>query len=319
MKLLVLVVLFVFAAAMERNKIYMRKAEMQDQAAAATGYIYNADSEGPASYVQYTDTSGNLANFGYPPVTLGHFENDGSLYPLPLAYRNYASNSYAEPYADSYQKGVENYSTGGGESYQEAEHSSKGEKGVKGYNNIEEFEKGLKSKYGQEEHKGHYGENGGNKKGYSDESKHYDAKHETDKGYKGGSASKSNGSKKGSKTTGYHKQYHKDEYKKQHTFYDESDKNGHFNKYGDYDSHHSTANGGHEKGGHTTAEQHQKKYGIEGHHDKGHYDQNDNGYKGTKGGNKYYKDNSNYGTKQEEENGSSYGYSKVDNSDHSFN
>lgn len=313
MRVLLLSIFIVQALTMERNKIYMRKAEMQDQAASDTTYIYSTNSAGPVSYNQYKDSTGNLANLGYPLLTLQH-GHGSERSPYPLKY--YEPNSYAGPFRKTEkdaQSGILhdlNYEKGKGQSYEAEYRSRKGEKEQSGYNNIQEFDKGSRGKHETVEQEGYYGEKGGNKKNYLDESKHYDSKQDSVDGYEGGSSSKSSDSKSGAKTTGYHKQFNKDEYKKKHTFYDESDRKGHFNKYGDVNSKHFVKNGGHKQGGQGNSGYYEDYYGEKGQYDKGHYLDNDNKYKGQKGDSKYYTDYSDYAKQRDQDSGKSYGYNE---------
>lgn len=287
----------------ERNKIYTIKAEIEDQATSDTGYIYNADSTGPTKYIQYSDTSGSLTNLGYPTIPLNHYVNGGTLYPGEY----YTHNSYATlPYKSD--KGDSNYEKKDGQAYETEYRTRKGEKKQSGYNNIQEFDKGLRGIHENVDREGYYGEKGENKKNYMDESKHYNSKHDSTDGYKSDITKKSSDSKSGQKTTGYHKRFNKDEFKKKHTFYDESDKKGHYYKYGDYDSYHTNKNGERKSGAKGNSGYYQDYYGEKGEHDKGHYLDNDSKYKGQKGNGKYYKHYTDYAKQANNEDGKSYTY-----------
>lgn len=103
--------------------------------------------------------------------------------------------------------------------------------------------------------------------------------------------------KKGSKTTGYHNVYHKDEYKKDHKFYDEADHQGHFSKHGEQEKKHSADAGYHKKGGHHDSaynEGHRKKEGSEA---SGHVDDHHKKYKHKHGFDKHHNDQTKYGKK----------------------
>lgn len=54
--------------------------------------------------------------------------------------------------------------------------------------------------------------------------------------------------KKGSKATGYHKKANKDDYHKEHEFYDSEDKKGDHKKYGSEHEYHEAEKGEHGKG-----------------------------------------------------------------------
>ena len=55
--------------------------------------------------------------------------------------------------------------------------------------------------------------------------------------------------------------YHKDEYKKEHHFYDEDHKEGFKKAHGSEHEHHEAAKGGHEKGGHHASGKHEESHG----------------------------------------------------------
>lgn len=68
------------------------------------------------------------------------------------------------------------------------------------------------------------------------------------------------GHKKGEKTHGYHKKANKDEYHKEHKFYDDHHKGGHSEKHGDHHEHHGHKAQHHKKGGkHHEGHQHHNK------------------------------------------------------------
>ncbi len=118
-----------------------------------------------------------------------------------------------------------------GSEYGEEDFSKKGEEAHKGYKNNHEFEKGEKGHYEKGDHQSHYHHEGGKKGSEFDEADHYGEHHEGEKASKGGKFGEKKKHKKGSKTTGYHNVFHKDEYKKDHTFYDDGDHKGTFHKY----------------------------------------------------------------------------------------
>lgn len=117
-----------------------------------------------------------------------------------------------------------------GSEYGEEDFSKKGEEEHKGYKNDHEFSKGEKGHYEKGDHQSHYEHEGGKKGSEYDEADHYGEHHEGEKKEKGGKFGEKKKHKKGSKTTGYHNVYHKDEYKKDHTFYDDGDHKGTFHK-----------------------------------------------------------------------------------------
>lgn len=73
---------------------------------------------------------------------------------------------------------------------------------------------------------GHDEEEGGHKKSHYDEADSHKEHHESGKKQKGGKHGHKKFHKKGSKTTGYHKKANKDEYHKEHKFYDDKHEEG---------------------------------------------------------------------------------------------
>ena len=118
---------------------------------------------------------------------------------------------------------------------------------AKGYKVAEEFEKAEKGQVEKTHHAGHYDAAAGSKKGELDEVKKYSESDAAVKGEKGEAFEKSEGHKKGHKTTGYHNVYHKDEYKKDTSFYDDEHVSAHEEAFGTESSRHHEAKGAHEK------------------------------------------------------------------------
>lgn len=198
---------------------------------------------------------------------------------------------------------------GGGSQHHASHHGSHGNKGHKGHKSTEGYEKGESGKHDKENHSGHYAEDGGNKKGEHEE-KGYHGSHEAGhKGEKGGSHGEKGHHKKGSSTKGFHNVYHKDEYKKEHSFYDDEHKEGFKKHYGSEDEHHSHKKGGHEKGGHHKSGHHEDSFGKKGSYDKGHHNEEAKGHKGEHGHDDYHEDHQEYGKKGGEEGSSSHGHS----------
>lgn len=189
----------------------------------------------------------------------------------------------------------------GGSKYNQEGRKRKGFVTDKGYKNSDSFGKGHKNEYDEKHHSEHLDENKAKKAAAHDTSNNYGNHHESLRGDKGGKFNEHKMHKKGAKTTGYHNVFHKDEYKKVHTFYDDADHRGKFKKFGNqhelYDSNkgssedHHHHDGGHEnqqrsKNGNYKKGQHDqehKKYNKAHGHDKEHYDEeqysNENGSK----------------------------------------
>ncbi|KAJ8951721.1 hypothetical protein NQ318_012571 [Aromia moschata] len=190
----------------------------------------------------------------------------------------------------SSELGAADFSKTGGQSYGDLERASHGEKGARGYSTIEEFEKALKGAKDNEQNKGFYKASGG-KNG-------------------GGSFSDKNHSKKGSKTTGFHNVYLKDDYNKDHSFYDKADKRGYFRRYGDYRGNKHAQEGGFKNGRNHDSGFYGASTGAKGYTDKGKVFDEERGYKGAAGDEKYYQNGEEYAGNQGKNFGKEKGFAE---------
>ncbi|RZC40206.1 hornerin-like [Asbolus verrucosus] len=322
------------------ESVYMKRSEVEDQESSASGYAYQLHSGGPLAYAAYPGTLGGLNHFGYPPLTLGRYVQELPLQlPLTTQYKPQTPlgvvplNSYGLPaHPAAYALNtvplqipklsaapvpvvaadVSNFVKGGGSSFSDASQNSHGEKGSAGYKSVQEYDKGSQGKHDNQAHKEHYSEEGGNKAAHQEVGAHYGKKEEAAKGSEGASFSQSDSHKKGSKTTGFHRVHHKDEYKKDHTFYDESDSRGHFSKHGDFNAHHANEKGAFEKGGREEGAYQAGEHGEKGFLDKGKYVDQNSGYKGEEGKEAHYKDFQEYAKKGEQLASKEHGFIKKD-------
>ncbi|XP_058826858.1 sex-determining region Y protein-like [Topomyia yanbarensis] len=179
------------------------------------------------------------------------------------------------------------------ESFEERHHSKKGDQDRKGFNSHHQIKKGSKGSYGNENHSTSYADEGDRKKSYHDEDSYHKDHHDEAHRTRGGSHSEKKHHKKGSKTTGYHNVYHKDEFKKEQIFYDTADHSGHFKKYGSSHKEHSNDAGEFAKGGHKEESHSEKKKSRKGHSEDGKYDDNHHEFK------KHRKDEKEYHDREE--------------------
>lgn len=173
-----------------------------------------------------------------------------------------------------------------------------------------EFANGLKGKYGHNDAKGFYGLEGGKKFTEGGASNSYADHHQNRKSHRGGAFSDAKGHDKGSKTTGYHKVIVKDEFKKDHSFYDKADKRGNFNKYADYDANAKARQGAFKNGANHNSGFKGVGYSSKGASDKGKFEDENSGYKGAEGEEKYYDRQAEFGNKGGKSFGSVTGYSE---------
>lgn len=204
---------------------------------------------------------------------------------------------------------------GYGANYGDVHKSAHGEKGSSGYANNDAFSKGLRGLHARDHQKGHYDINGGRKIGNRDEANQYSSEHQAGKAHRGGSFAQEKSHDKGSKTTGYHKVFHKDEYKKDHTFYDKADQRGFFNKYGDFEAKKVANEGASKKGAHHDSGFKEIQHGAKGESDKGRFIGENEGYKGAKGFERFFKNYQDFAEKGGKSSGSEEGYAKGDKLD----
>lgn len=170
----------------------------------------------------------------------------------------------------------------------------KGFKTDKGYKNLDTFGKGKKKDYDEEQHADFHDKNHDKKATEHDASDKYGKHHDGYRGDKGGKFNEQKLHKKGAKTTGYHNTFHKDEYKKVHTFYDDADHRGHFKKFGSKHEQNDSDNGSsedheHHDSGHESEEQAQS-----GKLKKGHQSDEDENWSSKRSRNKGYSENDEY-------------------------
>lgn len=241
-----------------------------------------------------------------PVADVEQFNNRQVTYhPSPIHYESAQIEDHSQGHG---QTKSEDFNEKGGLDFGEDHHNEKGEKESKDYESEQKYHKGNKGEHFKDDHSGHYDEEKGNKKSHYDEEDDYGEHHEEKKGEKGGKFGEKKGHKKGSKTTGYHNTFHKDEYKKDHTFYDNADHKGHFHKYGNDDAHHHKKQGDNKKGAKHDSAFEEKKNAKKGQSDKGHYDEEDKGYKKKDGHDEHHEDKGDYSKKGGSQGGKEFAF-----------
>jgi hypothetical protein len=112
----------------------------------------------------------------------------------------------------------------------------------------EEFDKGENSKQEKAEESGLVHEEAGKNKAHEESERNYKEKDESADLAKGEHSVHNEGQKKGHKTSGYHNVYHKDEYKKDTTFYDDEHMDAKHEEYNHEDEREAKASSEHKKG-----------------------------------------------------------------------
>ncbi|CAG9855949.1 unnamed protein product [Phyllotreta striolata] len=310
--LLLVLSTFSFAKCSEKSITYLKNTAIEDLQASASSYSYKGNSGGPFNYD--TDEMGN------PLESTGRYSHDPvPLHLLPLS-PNYLSNydgKYVNSYGEAlmpYAKGFDDFQNGfvkaSGSDYGEAEKASAGEQGEKGYSNRDEYAAGSKGSREAEQKKGFYDVRGGGKRGHRLQEGHYADERRAGEAAGGGSFAVEKSRDKGSKTTGYHKVYHKDEYKKNKSFYDKKDQKGYFNRYGDFKEKTSSDAGRSSAGGSLDSAYRDGKFGVEGRKETGKYSGEAEGYRGAKGDSNYYNNEAAYANREGKSANKDHGYSE---------
>ncbi|KAJ8709336.1 hypothetical protein PYW07_009162 [Mythimna separata] len=301
---------------------------------AATSYIYRSDNNGPASYVQIGAPAayGEHDAFAAPlPLAQPKIEalEAYDLAPLPLPYvaakpiivedaedDDDDDSDESDDYIGG--EGIDHgheFAKGEGSDYGEKHHSAHGEKGSKGYVSKGHHAKGEAGHYGKEHDQGYYKGSEGGAKGHHDEAAAHGKHYESGKSYKGGDHGHKKHHSKGEEVTGYHKVFNKDEFKKDHDFYDVADKSGHFKKHGYQKENHGSEKGGHKEAGHHDSAFNKGGFGKAGYHAKGHVNDADAGHSAEQGKESYYHDEGDYGKKGGSAHGKEYAYADDDGDD----
>ena len=214
---------------------------------------------------------------------------------------HYKTDYYHKPQKTKYEKG-------GGEEFKEHHYSKHGEKGDKGFKKHHDFDEGEMGHHGKEGKKGYFDKESGYKKDHHVEGKKHGEVHGQLHGEKGVKYGEAEGHKKGHKTSGYHNVFHKDEFKKEHKFYDDAHKHGYKDKHGGYHTDHGKKHDHESNGGFHDAAFDQGHQGDSGTYKKGHFDQDHKGHKGASGHESHYNHHEDYGKKGGHSDKKKYGF-----------
>ncbi|CAH4027606.1 unnamed protein product [Pieris brassicae] len=288
---------------------------------AASSYVYRNDNNGPASLLQ-------LGHFGQPqflpqlqaPLAPVKALEAYDLAPLPLPYiaaKPIVIEDAEKDSDESQEDGLIGLSheEAGGSDYEQKHHKAHGEKGAKGYHSKGHFAKGQAGSYGEAHNEGHHSEASGEKGAHHDEADAYGKHHKSGKSYKGGDHGHKKYHSKGEDITGYHKVFNKDEFKKDHDFYDVADNSGHYNKHGSEKKHYSEEDGDHAEGGKGSSGYEKGDFGKSGYHNKGHVDDGESAHESKEGEESHYNHSEDFGKKGGNSHEKEYEYEDVDHED----
>lgn len=291
----------------------------------ASGFIYRNDHNGPASLIQLGVVPYHQPHAFAPPLPLAQTLAQPlklkaieayDLEPAPLSYvaakpiveedyddeddENDASDESSEEYADGdlieHDHGHA-FEKGGGSDYEEKHHAAHGEKGSRGYKSSGNEAKGALGHYGKKHDEGFYSEGEDEVRGHHDKAEAHGKHDHSGEQYTGGKHGHKKHFSKGEDITGYHKVFHKDEFKKDHDFYDVADNSGHFKKHGYAKKNHGSKEGGHKKGGLHKAAFDKANFGKAGFHAKGNTGESGHSHSAEEGNESHYKHGEDFGKK----------------------
>lgn len=151
-------------------------------------------------------------------------------------------------------------------------------------------------------------EKGGHTKKHHDSVSHYDKFQKGRESHKSGKFGEKKGHRKGHKTKEYHNTLHRDEYHREHRFYDDAHKSGYYEKYGDHHEYFDNKEGGRKSGkSHHSADE-REHHGAKGHEDKGSNEQEHTGSSYKEGADKHHDHYRKYHKARDHEGGKHYGY-----------
>ncbi|XP_048478095.1 heavy metal-associated isoprenylated plant protein 34-like [Plutella xylostella] len=197
---------------------------------------------------------------------------------------------------------------GGGSDYGSEEHSAHGGKGHRDYATAHHYAKGGAGSYDKGNREGFSVSGGGGYKKDFDEGDSYGSHYASGHGYKGGDHGHKSAHSKGEETDGYHKVFAKDEFKKDHDFYDTAGLKGGFNKFANGNSFHGSDAGGFKSGGSHDSGHDEAAFGEGGFRDEGSEDEHGVAYSGESGEEAYHHRHGDFGSKGGAGDGKFYGF-----------
>ncbi|CAG5053519.1 unnamed protein product [Parnassius apollo] len=172
---------------------------------------------------------------------------------------------------------------GGGEHYGSDGHYKYGDKEYKGYGTKNHYGKGDVGDYHTEKYESFYvSGKSGHKKDYDEADNHgknYAEGHEE----KGGDHGHKEAHSKAEKVEGFHKVFDKNEFKKDHDFYDGEGHKGGFHKFDDGYEYNESNDSKHKKGSSHDSAKHESESGKEGQHEKDSSDAHDTAHSDEEG------------------------------------
>lgn len=197
---------------------------------------------------------------------------------------------------------------GGGKDYGSKGYHGFGDKGHEGYGKIHHYEKGDGGNYHSEKHEGYAVSKEGGGKSHYDEANGHGKHFAQGYQYKGDDHGHKADHSKGEAIDGFHKLFDKNEFKKDHDFFDAEGVKGDHHKYADGHANHGSESGGYKKGGSHDSRHHEKGFGKGGFVAKESGDEHDAAHSAEEDGESHQYHDGKFGTEGGQYAGKSYGY-----------
>lgn len=197
---------------------------------------------------------------------------------------------------------------GEGSDYGLKRHHDYGDKGYKGYATNHKYGKGGAGDYHTEKYASYSVSNKGGNEKHHDEADSFGKDREQGHGYKGEDHGHKNAHSKSEEVDGYHKLFDKNEFKKDHDFFDGEKDEGKYHKYGNGHEYRGSNSGGFDEGRSQKSGHHEGRFGEGGFVDKESGDEAGTEYSGEDGHEASHYRHGLYGSKGGIHDGKSYGY-----------
>lgn len=280
------------------ERMVMVRTTGSDLQPAATGYIYKKESDGPVSVLKMgeSEVMDHLSKlYAKPEAYSAPIEDDGNkaashvsedIKPVVekpdddghikgIAHEDYGKmfDDYTPHYED-YKKGYADYlhkidhygygpyhNHGGGKEYGSQGHHEYGDNDYKGFKIIHHYGKGGAGDYHTEKYESYATSGKGGHENDYDKADSHGEYYAKGHGEKGGDHGNKESHSKGETVDGYHKVYNKNEFKKDHDFYNDGTNKGGFHKYEGDHVHHGSSDKGFKTGETHKSAQHEDGFG----------------------------------------------------------
>lgn len=292
----------------------------------ATGYIYRSDNNGPASLIQLGSHYQQPHAFA-PPIPIAHqplVHDNRNLYraaPQPLPYVAETPIETVEEHDDSdgSEKNDEYLDTGlfglGHKQKHKEFDDSEDESSDDGEEKKSHFSKGESASHSKESSEGSDDEEEGEESASLDESSKGGKHALKAKAFSAADSGQKKHNSKNEEESGYHKVFHKDEYKKDEDTYDEGDKRGNFFKHLFNRGHKKSKGGAKKEDKESDSDDEEDSFSDVGSKSREDYDENSEGRSTEEGHESHYNDEEEFNEKDAAGEKKNYGYVEAEDYD----